>query len=65
MKLETKLKLIKVLDDLRWSEDNLEAWQFETSFFSNSDLFNISDKPTEKQAEAILLTHYLTYICDR
>lgn len=65
MKLETKLKLIKVLDDLRWSEDNLEAWQFETSFFSDSDLFNISDKPTEKQAEAILLTHYLTYICDR
>ena len=43
MKLETKLKLIKVLDDLRWSEDNLEAWQFETSFFSDSDLFNISD----------------------
>ena len=65
MNIKSKFKLIKALDDLRWSNDNSEAWQFETSFFSDSDLFDIFDNPTEKQAEAILLTHYLTYICDR
>lgn len=65
MNIKSKFKLIKALDDSRWSNDNSEAWQFETSFFSDSDLFDIFDNPTEKQAEAILLTHYLTYICDR
>lgn len=72
MNINEKIKLIKFIDDTRYNKENLDIFDFETSYycFDVSKYFTKSDgtykfTSDEETAEKILLTHYLLYICDR
>jgi len=63
-KLHQKLKIIHWLESLRWADEDKIKKDFETSFYHNKSFF-LNEDGSVKNAEAILLTHYLVYICDR
>lgn len=69
--IEYKLRIIAWLESLRWKNQEINKNDIVYDYYCNDDLFkleNLSSKNIEKRrktAEAILLTHYLVYICDR
>ena len=63
--IENKLKIIAWLESLRWkhAEENKSDI---IAYYCNDGLFSFAeDNTSPESAEAILLAHYLVYICDR
>ena len=64
-KIEKKLKIIAWLENLRWECAKKNQYDL-IKYYCNDGLFNfVGDDTSSEAAEAILLTHYLVYICDR
>lgn len=67
--IKNKLKIIAWLENLRWENQKIDENDIVYGYYCNDELFKPKNLDVEEikknTAEAILLTHYLVYICDR
>jgi len=67
--IKNKLKIIAWLENLRWENQKIDENDIVYGYYCNDGLFEPKNLDVEEikkdTAEAILLTHYLVYICDR